>query len=195
MAKFVRYLVAAAIVSVALPFAEPVFASNYSGEISVGSSDSFFQIGPTSNLTIDINAIGMRDPTICASCNSTYTANYQVLLLNQSGAILESVNETNYLYYNMYSSSHGIGAGPVSVSVPTGATTLEIESQLFVAGLLGADGLPLSFGNLFISSDGSIAAATPLPTTLPLFLTGLAGLILFAWRAGKRDDLTANKIG
>jgi hypothetical protein len=185
----------AALAAATLLFNEPVFASSYSGEIAVGNSDSFFQIGPTSNLIIDISAIGARDPTICPSCNSIYTDNYKVLLLNQSGTVLESVNETNYLYYNMYSSSHGIGAGPVSVSVPAGATTLEIESQLFVAGLLGTDGLPLSFGELNMSSSGSIAAATPIPTTLPLFLTGLFGLILFAWRARSRADFTKFEIG
>ena len=95
----------------------------------------------------------------------------------------------------MHSSSHGIGAGPVSVSVPAEATTLEIESQLSIAGLLGTDGLPLNSGVLNISSSGSIAAATPIPTTLPLFLTGLAGLILFAWRARKQDRATSYNIG
>jgi hypothetical protein len=191
-----RWIVVIAALSAAtLPFKAPVFGSSYFGEIAVGSSDYFFQIGPTTNLVIDIGAIGTRDPTICASCNSIYSDNYKVLLLNQSGTVLESVNETNYLYYNMYSSSHGIGAGPVSVSVPAGATTVEIESQLYIAGLLGTDGLPLSFGNLDISSSGSIAAATPIPTTLPLYLTGLVGLILFAWRAGRQANFTNYKIG
>lgn len=185
----------AALVAATLAFNESAFASSYSGEIAIGSSDSFFQIGPTSSLTIDISATGVRDPTICASCNSIYTDNYTVLLLNRSGTVLESVNETNYFYYNMHSSSHGIGAGPVSVSVPAGATTLEIESQLSIAGLLGTDGLPLNSGVLNISSSGSIAAATPIPTTLPLFLTGLAGLILFAWRARKQNHATSSNIG
>ena len=196
VAKSMRYTVMMAVLATAmLPFNEPVFASSYSGEIAVGSSDSIFQIAPTPNLIIDISAIGARDPSICASCNSIYTDNYKVLLLNQSGTVLESVNESNYLYYNMYSSSHGIGAGPVSVTVPAGATTLEIESQLSIAGLLGTDGRPLNFGVLDINSSGSIAALTPIPTTLPLFLTGLGGLILLAWRAGRRDKFTHFKIG
>ena len=186
MAKSVKCMIMmAAVAASTLLVNEPALASNYSGEIPVGSSDSFFQIGPTSNLIIDISAIGPRDPTICPSCLSIYTDNYKVVLLNQSGTVLESVNETNYLYYNNFTSSHGIGAGPVSVSVPVGATTLEIQSQLSIAGLLGSDGLPLNFGILDISSIGSIAAATPIPTTLPLFLTGLVGLICFAWRARK----------
>ncbi len=195
VAKFVKCtIMMATLAAVTLLFNEPAFASNYSGEIAAGSSDSFFQIGPTSNLIIDISAIGTRDPTICASCNSIYTDNYKVILLNQSGTVLESVNETNYLYYNNYSSSHGIGAGPVSVSVPSGATTLEIQSQLSIAGLLGTDGLPLNFGILDISSSGSIVAATPIPTALPLFATGLLGLILFAWRVRKQDNATHSGI-
>ena len=177
-----------------LLFPQPTFAAAYFGTVSAGSSDSFFQIGPTSNLTIDISAIGLRDPTICASCNSIYTDNYTVRLFDQSGALLESVNETNYSYYNMYSSSHGIGAGPVFVNVPTGATTLEIQSQLYIAGLLGADGRPLSTGTLNIGSSGSITAATPIPTTLPLFLTGLAGFFLFARWAGKQSSLPKSEI-
>jgi hypothetical protein len=196
MTNSLRYVVMMmAFATAELSFNRPASASTYSGEIAVGNTDSVFQIGPTSNLVIDISAIGARDPSICASCNSIYTDNYTVVLLNQAGTVLESVKETNYLYYNMYSSSHGIGAGPVSVAVPAGATTLEIESQLSIAGLLGSDGLPLSFGNLNISSSGSIAAATPLPTTLPLFLSGLVGLVLFAWRTRKRGQVANYRIG
>jgi hypothetical protein len=162
-------------------------ASTFVGEIPVGYSDNLFQIGAgTSSLSIDINAFGTRDPTICASCNSIYTDNYTVNLFSQTGTLLESANETNYLYYNMYASSHGVGAGPVGVAVPAGATTLEIVSQLSIAGLLGPDGLPLSFGNLNISSDGSIMAATPIPSTLPLLATGLAALGLLGWHSRRR---------
>lgn len=195
MAKSIKHVAIVAAIAAMPLINDTAFATTYSGEIPVGSSDSFFQIGPTSNVIIDISAIGSRDPTICASCDSIYTDNYTVLLLNQSGTVLESVNETNYLYYNMYSSSHGIGAGPVSINVPTAATTLEIQSQLYVAGLLGANGLPLGFGDLSISSNGSIAAATPIPTALPLFLTGLVALVLFAWRAGKRRNKSAAYVG
>jgi hypothetical protein len=140
----------------------------------------------TSSLVIDINAFGTRDPAICASCNSIYTDNYTVNLFSQTGTPLESANEINYLYYNMYASSHGVGAGPVGVAVPAGATTLEIVSQLSIAGLLGPDGLPLSFGNLNISSDGSIMAATPIPSTLPLLATGLAALGLLGWHRRRK---------
>jgi MYXO-CTERM domain-containing protein len=86
----------------------------------------------------------------------------------------------------MFTNSHGIGAGPVGVTVPAGATTLEIVSQLSIAGLLGPDGLPLSFGNLIISSDGSIMAATPIPSSLPLLATGLAALGLLGWHSRRR---------
>jgi hypothetical protein len=170
----------------------PATASTFLGEIPVGYSDNLFQIGAgTSSLMIDINAFGTRDPAICASCNSIYTDNYTVNLFNQTGTLLESANEINYLYYNMYTSSHGIGAGPVGVAVPAGATTLEIVSQLSIAGLLGADGHPLSFGNLNISTDGSVAAATPIPSTLPLLATGLTVLGLLGWhrkrKAARRD--------
>jgi hypothetical protein len=157
-------------------------ASTFVGELPVGYSDSLFQLsGGTSFLVLNINAFGIRDPAICATCNSIYTDNFVVNLFDQNGTLLESANEINYLYYNMYTSSHGIGAGPVGVTVPTGATTLEIVSQLSIAGLLGSDGHALSFGNLTISTDGSIAAATPIPPTLPLLATGLAALGLFGW--------------
>jgi hypothetical protein len=188
----VSLVTVAAIAASTLALSEPASAAFYSGQISAGSTDTFFQIGPTSNVTIDISAIGERDPTICASCNSTYTDNYTVVLLNQSGTVLSSVNETNYLYYNMYTSSHGIGAGPVSINVPAGATTLEIQSQLSIAGLLGPDGQSLGVGELTIGSNGAVAAATPIPTTLPLFLSGLLGLLIFRWRSAKTGKLTAS---
>lgn len=189
MAKCVTRLNGIAAFAVVALIHGPAAASTFSGELPAGYSDSLFQLGGgTSLLTIDISALGPRDPTICAVCNSTYTDNYTVSLFNQAGALLESVNETNYLYYNMYSSSHGIGAGPVFVPVPAGATTLEIQSQLYIAGLLGADGLPLSFGSLTISSDGPIAAATPLPPTLPLLATGLVALGLLGWRINRKAN-------
>jgi hypothetical protein len=172
-------------------------ASTFLGEIPVGYSDSFFQIGQgTSSLVINVNATGTRDQGICAFCNSAYTDNFTVNLFDQAGTLLKSTNATNYLYYNLYSSSHGIGAGPVSFTVPAGATTLQIVSQLSVAGLLGADGQPLGFGNLFVSSDGSIAAATPIPSSLPLLASGLTALGLFAWRR-KRKALSpsATRVG
>jgi len=162
-------------------------ASTFLGKLPVGYSDSLFQIsGGTSSLMIDISAFGTRDPAICASCKSIYTDNYTVNLFNQTGTLLQSVNEINYLYYSLYNSSHGIGAGPVGVKVPTGATTLEIVSRLSIAGLLDPDGHPLSFGNLFISTDGSITAATPIPSTLPLLATGLAALGLFSWHRKRK---------
>ena len=166
----------------------PAVASIYSEPLPVGYSDNLFQISGATTLSLDINALGVRDPSICASCNSIYTDKYTVNLLNQAGQILETVNETNYLYYNMYSSSHGIGAGPVFLSVPAGATTLEIVSQLSIAGLLGSNGLPLSLGNLTIGSDGSIAAATPIPTTLPLLATGLAALGMLGWHVKRKRN-------
>ena len=125
----------------------------------------------TSSLVIDINAFGTRDPAICASCNSIYTDNYTVNLFSQTGTPPDS---------------HGVDAGPMGVAVPAGATTLEIVSQLSIAGLLGPDGLPLSFGNLNISSDGSIMAATPIPSTLPLLATGLAALGLLGWHRRRK---------
>jgi hypothetical protein len=159
-------------------------ASTFLGEIPAGYSDSRFQLGGgTSSLVIDINALGFRDPSLCNSCNSIYADNFTVNLFSQAGALLKSINATDFLYYSMYSSSHGIGAGPVWVTVPAGAATLEIVSQLSIAGLLGSDGQPLNFGYLNLSTDGSIsAAATPIPTTLPLLATGLAALGLLGWQ-------------
>jgi hypothetical protein len=127
---------------------------------------------------INISAIGVRDSTICAPCNSIYTDNFTVNLFDQTGTLLKSANETNFLFFSMFTSSHGIGAGPVGVTVPAGSTTLEIVSQLSIAGLLGQDGHPLSFGQLFIS----ITAATPIPSTLLLLATGLVALGLLSWQ-------------
>jgi MYXO-CTERM domain-containing protein len=166
-------------------------AATFSGELPVGYSDSRFQIGGgASSLVIDIGAFGSRDPALCGSCNSIYTDNYTVNLFNQAGTLLASLNEINYLYYSMYGSSHGIGAGPVWMTVPAGATSFEVVSRLSIAGLLGSDGHPLSFGNLNISTDGSITAATPIPSTLPLMATGLAALGLFGWHRRRKGTLT-----
>jgi len=168
-------------------------ASTFSGALPIGYSDDQFQISEgTSSVMINISAIGARDPTICATCNSIYTDNFIVNLFDQTGTLLKSVNEINTFSFNMFGSSHGIGAGPVGVAVPAGATKLEIVSQLSISGLLGPDGHPLSFGNLNISTDGSITAATPIPSTLPLLATGLAALGLFSWhRRRKAPGLAA----
>jgi hypothetical protein len=86
----------------------------------------------------------------------------------------------------MFNDSHGIAAGPVFVAVPTGTTTLEIISRLSITGILGTNGLPLSFGDLNIFADGSITAATPLPAALPLFAGGLGVLGFLARRRKKK---------
>ncbi len=167
-------------------------ASSFLGEIPVGYSDSVFQISAnTSSLLININALGARDPSICASCNSSYILTIIPSICSiRQGLCWSPVNETNYLYYSLYSSSHGIGAGPIGLSVPAGATTLEIVSRLYVAGLLGSDGHAQTFGNLSIYTDGSSVAATPIPATLPLLATGLAALGLLTFyrqrKAGAR---------
>ncbi len=155
-------------------------ASTFLGELPVGYSDNVFQISSASSLAININALGAPAPGTCPSCSTGYTDSFTVNLFSQAGTLLESVNATNSLYSSMYGSSHGIGAGPVWVTVPTGAATLEIVSQLTIAGVLGSDGNPLSFGNLSISSDGSIST-TPIPSSLPLLATGLAALGLLGW--------------
>jgi hypothetical protein len=162
----------------------PAMASTFLGELPVGYSDNLFQLGGGSSyLELNINAIGGRDPLICPSCYSSYTDNFTVNLFNQTGTLLSTANETNYFYYSMYNNSKGIGAGPVGVAIPNGATTVEIVSRLSIAGMIGADGLPLNFGSLFMSAEGPIAAATPIPATLPLLATGLAALGLLGWRS------------
>jgi hypothetical protein len=90
-------------------------ASTFSGSVPVGYSDNLFQISGTSALIINITAPGSRDPTLCPSCNSSYTDNFTVNLFDQTGAVLKSVNATNFLFFNMFTSSHGIGAGPIGV--------------------------------------------------------------------------------
>jgi hypothetical protein len=178
---------------VALLTSGSAMASTFSGVVAVGYVDNQFQISEgTSSIMINISATGARDPALCATCNSSYTDNYIVNLFDQTGTLLKSVNEINTFSFNMFGSSHGIGAGPVGVAVPAGATKLEIVSQLSISGLLGPDAHPLSFGNLNISTDGSITAATPIPSTLPLLATGLAALGLFSWhRRRKAPGLAA----
>lgn len=196
MARFNELMTGIAALAVASLTYGPAVGSSFLGDIPVGYSDNYFQIGENaSSLMININAIGSRDPSICAFCNSAYTDNFTVNLFDQAGTLLKSVNASNYLYYNMYSSSHGIGASPVSVLVPAGAATLEIVSQLSVTGLLGSDGSPLGFGKLFISSDGAIVAATPIPSSLPLLATGLVALGLFGWHRKRRALMTATVCG
>jgi hypothetical protein len=166
-------------------------ASSFVGDLPVGYSDSVFQIGGTSSLVININAVGVRDPSLCAACISSYNDNFTVNLFNQAGTLLESANEQNFLSFNSSTTTHS-GADPVSVLVPAGATTLEIVSQLSISGLLGSNGQPLSLGTLHIFSSGSITAATPIPSTLPLLATGLAALGLFGWRR-KRMGISSHR--
>lgn len=190
MARLGKLLIRIAAFTVASLTYGSAMAATFTGAIPVGYSDNLFQIGQgTSILSININAIGTRDPSLCPSCDSAYTDNFTVNLFDQSGTLVKSTNATNFLWFDMFSSSHGIGAGPISFAVPSGVTTLEIISQLSIVGLLGSDGQPLGFGNLFIGSDGSIMAATPIPSTLPLLATGLAVLGVICWRRRRQDSL------
>jgi hypothetical protein len=190
-----KFITGIAVLAAAWLASGPAMASNFFGQVPVGYSESVFQIGGgASSLAININALGSRDPGTCASCNSIYTDNFTVKLFDQAGTLLESMNAINYLYFSMYGNSHGIGAGPVGFAVPSGATTLEIVSRLSIAGLLGSDGHPLSFGNLTISTDGSIAAATPIPATLPLLATGLVALGLLGWQRQRKANAGLGRV-
>jgi hypothetical protein len=173
----------------------PTMAGTFSGDLPIGYSANAFQIGQgTSLVAIDISALGVRDPTLCASCYSSYTDNYTVEFFGPAGTLLSSQNAQNSLYYSMYTSSHGIGAGPVWIAAPTGATTLEILSNLSVSGLL-LDGSPLDFGDLSIVSNGSLTAATPIPSSLVLLAPVLAALGLFGWRRGQKTTSLSVTMG
>jgi hypothetical protein len=119
MTRWGSLLTTVAILTIVSMVCNGAMASTLAGDLPAGYSDSLFRLaGGTSSVVININALGVRDPSICASCNSIYTDSYTVNLFNQTGTLLESVNKTSYSYYNMFTSSHGIGAGPVSVPVP-----------------------------------------------------------------------------
>jgi hypothetical protein len=160
-------------------------ASSYDGALPSGISESYFQISGASTLAVNITDMGARDPSLCSSCTSGYTDNFNVKFFDSTGALLSSTIATNYLWSSAFSSSHGIGAGPVWMKVPNGASTVEVVSQLSVFGLAGTGA---DFGTLIMSTDGSIgAAATPLPAALPLFAGGLGALGIVGWRRKRKS--------
>ena len=107
-------------------------ASTFTGEFTRRILRQPVQISAgTSSVAINITAPGARDPSFCASCNSSYTDNFTVNLFNETGTLLKSMNAINYSYYSMFSSSHGIGAGPNWVTVSADAASLEIVSTHF----------------------------------------------------------------
>lgn len=170
----------------------PAMATSFFGQVPVGYSANVFQVGTGSSwLTININALGTRDSNLCAFCNSSYSDNFTVKMFNQSGDLLSSINASNYFYSSLYGSSKGIGAAPVWIALAGGTTKIEVVSQLFVSGLLGTDGNQLNFGNLNLFSDGAIAAATPIPSSLPLLATALAIVGFLGWRKMRTPDLAA----
>ncbi len=59
----------------------PAMATSFLGQVPVGYSDNFFQVSAGSAwLTININAPGTRDSTLCAYCNNSYNDNFTVKL-------------------------------------------------------------------------------------------------------------------
>jgi hypothetical protein len=184
MRRFANFIVGfVGLVVVSLSW-EPAVASSFDGALATGFSENYFQISGASTLAINITDLGARDPSLCSSCVSGYTDNFSVKFFGGAGNLLSSTNATNSLWYSLFSSSHGIGAGPAWMSVPVGASRLEVVSQLSVFGLVGGGA---DFGTLIMSSDGSIgAAATPLPTALPLFAGGLSALGVLGWRRKRK---------
>jgi len=183
MNRFAGFLFGIATLICASLTCAPALASSFYGTLPVGYSDQSFQIGGSSTFAININALGGRDPSLCAFCNSGYMDNFTVNFFDSAGTRLASTSATNYLYSNQFTSSHGIGAGPVWMVVPGSATTVEVISQLSIFGLLGSGG-----GNLNILTDGSITAATPLPGALPLFAGGFGALGWFKWRKKRKHQ-------
>lgn len=187
MAWLSRLLIATASLAYVTFSNNSAIAGTFFGDLPVGYSSSLYQLGQsTSSVSIDISALGSRNMTLCGICNSAYNDSYTVDFFNQTGTLLESANETNYLWYNMYASSHGIGAGPVFIAAPGGAATMQIVSQLSITGLLGPNGSPLGFGDLSIVSDASITAATPIPSSLALLAPIVAMFGAFSLRKRSR---------
>ena len=165
----------------------PAKASGFYGALPVGYSDQSFQTSGASTFGININALGPRDPSLCSSCNSGYTDQFTVNFFDLAGNRLGSSTGTNYLYSTQFGGSHGIGALPVWFFVPNGTANVEVISQLSIFGLLGSN-----TGNLTIFTDGSIAAATPLPGALPLFAGGLGALGLIRWSRKRSRHVAAS---
>jgi hypothetical protein len=64
--------------------------------------------------------------------------------------------------------------------------------------LVGLNIIQLSFNEMISGGDGfafdyAAIAPTPLPPTLPLFATGLAGLGLLGWRRKKKTAATTER--
>jgi hypothetical protein len=87
-----------------------------------------------------------------------------------------------------------VGNGPLTTTVPTGATQLllGVNDDIFVGTAVDANGAPLpdNTGSLTISvTDNGLA--TPLPGALPLFATGLGALGLLGWRRKRKAAASA----
>jgi hypothetical protein len=142
-------------------------ASTSFGKLPVEFSDGMFQIGGGGSSS-DAGAFGSRDSSICGPCSNIHTAS----LFEQTGKLQKEIN--------------GIGAGSLGLKVPAGITILELLDGLSDAGLRDRDEHRPRFDDLSISSDEPTVAATPIPSTLPLLATGLAGLGLLSWHRRRK---------
>ena len=96
--------------------------------------------------------------------------------ISENGTVLE-----NHLFTDLASAQAFFSDNPINLTL-----------------LAGLNIIPLSFSEMISGGDGfafDYAAIspiiTPLPTTLPLFASGLVGLVLLGWRRKKRIDAEA----
>ena len=91
--------------------------------------------------------------------------------ISENGAVLE-----NHLFTDLASAQAFFSDNPINLTLLAGLNIVQLS---FNEKISGGDGFAFDYAT-------TSSVVTPLPTTLPLFATGLAGLGLLGWRRKKK---------
>ena len=91
--------------------------------------------------------------------------------ISENGTVLE-----NHLFTDLASAQAFFSDNPINLTLLAGLNIVQLS---FNEKISGGDGFAFDYAT-------TSSVVTPLPTTLPLFATGLAGLGLLGWRRKKK---------
>jgi hypothetical protein len=129
------------------------------------------------NSVFAVSAVNITTTTTATFQGTTYTdsANADLVANNFGDTLLVALNASHTQELVLYFKD-------LSLFIPTETMIVTSPPPPFVSD----ENIPPSFSPFRLVTGGSAVPAVPLPTALPLFASGLVGLLLLGWRRKRK---------
>jgi len=131
--------------------------------------------------SVDFGSSGFTESDTSATLSVLNTNNGQLLSFDPSSSLLGDATNSNG-----YQNAENLGFSFIAALFPSFGFDPSAADQYVITLTLDSAGTQLAS-----VTENVNAAATPLPTTLPLFVSGLGALGFFGWRRNRRPRTVA----